>query len=80
MCLAESYKIYRQVVKYAVGLEMLHQYVGGLLMVTAIRGTCPASLSEGRRPFLRAGMKCIAGKLMKIDWLAPKPIGGSYGF
>ena len=26
MCLAESYKIYRQVVKYAVGLEMLHQY------------------------------------------------------
>ena len=40
MCLAESYKIYRQVVKDAVGgLEMLHQYLSGLLMVTAIRGT-----------------------------------------
>lgn len=40
MCLAESYKIYRQVVKYAVGgLEMLHQYNG-----VTIPGTSPDSI------------------------------------
>ena len=71
---------YWWLLQYMAPDQILHTSNAHWHGVAALKCFCPASLSEGRRPFLRAGTKCIPGKLMKIDWLAPKPIGGSYGF